>query len=87
MADIDIARTAAIEAVEKLVASHVALFAPEVEMPALADWVLVVAHDSAIDPTAGGVYRLNASHQSTYRSAGLLQMAVDEYRGVCCEDD
>lgn len=77
----------AIDAMEAFIAEYVDEFAPDVDMPVCADWCLVVAHDSACDPCVGGVYRLNRRHQATYRSAGLLQMAVDDYRGVTVEEE
>jgi hypothetical protein len=75
-------KQAAIVAVERVMAEFVDVFACDADLPVLVDWCLVVAHDSAVDPSSGSVYRLNKCYQSTYRSAGLLQMAIDDYRGV-----
>lgn len=77
----------AISAFEELITQYVDVFAENVELPVLADWCLVVAHDCAVEPSTAAVYRLHRVYQSSYRSAGLLQMAVDDYRGVSVPED
>lgn len=77
----------AVDAFEALAERYADVFSMGVELPVISDWCFVIATDSASDPEAGNVYRLNRRFQASYRSAGLLQMAVDDYRGVTVGDD
>lgn len=68
------------EEVQLLLESHVAAMDNMGEfgkVPVLAEWVLVMAVDSADDPTAGNVMVLHGNNQFVHRSVGLLHAAID----------
>lgn len=77
----------AIAAIEAVMVEYVDVFAEDIEMPYMVDWVLVAAHDSAADASVGKMCRMHKVYQSCYRTAGLLQVALDDARGLLVDGD
>lgn len=63
------------------------IIAPDTELPAIDDWVVVVATQDATDPAGGALWRFAKPNQWRHRSTGLLLAAADDYRCITKEDE
>lgn len=73
--------------IEALFAEFIDVVAPNVEMPVIGDWVLVVTHDSIADATLGRVAYLKRANQWSHQTVGLLTMACDDFRHLTDHDE
>jgi hypothetical protein len=72
--------------VEALLERYSDVTAPDVELPVVDDWVVVVATQGVTDASDGMVFRFQKHHQWRHRSAGLLIAAADDYRHITRDD-
>lgn len=66
--------------VEALFEEFSDLVAADLEMPMLADWVLVCTHDDVASEKAAGHFKAHRKGQWTHRTAGLLIATADDFR-------
>lgn len=82
MADWEEVRFKISAAIEALLNEHASEIKPDLDMPVVADWVLVVAVDDAADGKKGATVSFNPDQQWAHRSVGLLTLASDHYRSI-----
>lgn len=87
-ADLDERRASLEKSLVAVIEAHAdALGGERIEMPVIADWVLVVAVDDVSDAAKGNVARLTKAHQFSHRTVGLLELAAESLKRTYFTDD
>ena len=72
-------------AIERVLADFPDVFGRNLDLPVTADWVLVVATESAVDPDGATTRLFTKAHQWRHRSVGLLVAATDGLRNITAD--